>query len=291
MGQLSGKVALITGATNGIGAVTARELARQGARVFVHGRSQTRIDATLDAIRQAVPAADVRGVKADLSDLAQVRALADTVLAQTDRLDVLVNNAGMMLMHEERSADGYEWQFAVNHLSHFLLTHLLLEMIQQTAAEAGEARIVNVSSDAHKGAHIHWDTFGKSGKGFGAYSQTKLANVYFTYSLARQLAGTGVTVNAIHPGFVATGFGRTGNPGYMNMAMRLMAPFARSPEQGADTLIYVVSAPELKGVTGKYFTNRKAVASSKVSYDENEQRRLWDLSEELSGLRAVEPAL
>ena len=291
MGQLSGKVALITGATNGIGAVTARELARQGARVFLHGRSQSRIDATLDAIRQAVPAADVRGVKADLSDLAQVRALADTVLAQTDRLDVLVNNAGMMLMHEERSADGYEWQFAVNHLSHFLLTHLLLDLIRHTAAEAGEARIVNVSSDAHKGAHIHWDTFGKSGKGFGAYSQTKLANVYFTYSLARQLAGTGVTVNAIHPGFVATGFGRTGNPGYMNMAMRLMAPFARSPEQGADTLIYVVSAPELKGVTGKYFTNRKAVASSKVSYDENEQRRLWDLSEELSGLRAVEPAL
>ena len=291
MGQLSGKVALITGATNGIGAVTARELARQGARVFVHGRSQTRIDATLDAIRQAVPAADVRGVKADLSDLAQVRALADTVLAQTDRLDVLVNNAGMMLMHEERSADGYEWQFAVNHLSHFLLTHLLLEMIQQTAAEAGEARIVNVSSDAHKGAHIHWDTFGKSGKGFGAYSQTKLANLYFTYALARQLAGTGVTVNAIHPGFVATGFGRTGNPGYMNAAMRLMAPFARSPEQGADTLIYVASAPELKGITGKYFSNRKAVASSKVSYDENEQRRLWDLSEELSGLRAVEPAL
>ena len=291
MGQLSGKVALITGATNGIGAVTARELARQGARVFLHGRSQSRIDATLDAIRQAVPAADVRGVKADLSDLAQVRALADTVLAQTDRLDVLVNNAGMMLMHEERSADGYEWQFAVNHLSHFLLTHLLLEMIQQTAAEAGEARIVNVSSDAHKGAHIHWDTFGKSGKGFGAYSQTKLANRYFTYALARQLAGTGVTVNAIHPGFVATGFGRTGNPGYMNAAMRLMAPFARSPEQGADTLIYVASAPELKGITGKYFSNRKAVASSKVSYDENEQRRLWEMSEELSGLRVVEPAL
>jgi NAD(P)-dependent dehydrogenase (short-subunit alcohol dehydrogenase family) len=288
--MLSGKTALVTGATSGIGEVTARELAHMGATVLVHGRSSAKVDATLAAIRQAVPDADVRAVTADLGELAQVRALADAVLAGTDRLDMLINNAGFMLMTEERSADGYEIQFAVNHLSHFVLTLRLLPLLEATAAQAGEARIVNLSSDAHKGAKINWNTFGRSGKGFGAYSQTKLANVYFTYDLARRLEGTGVTVNAVHPGFVATGFGKTGNPGYMKTAMALLSPFARTPEKGAQTTIYVATAPELEGVTGQYFANSKATPSSKVSYDEAEQRRLWQMSEQMAGLTAPDAA-
>jgi NAD(P)-dependent dehydrogenase (short-subunit alcohol dehydrogenase family) len=226
----------------------------------------------------------------DLSALAQVRALAADVLAQFDRLDILINNAGMMYMDERRSADGLELQFAVNHLSHFLLTDLLSDRMQETAQRYGEARIINVSSDAHKGAHIDWETFGHSGKGFGAYSQTKLANVYFTYELARRLAGTGVTANALHPGFVATGFGRTENPGYMQVAMAILKPFAKTPEKGAETTVFLASAPELAGVTGRYFANKKDVPSSKVSYDEGEQRRLWQMSEELVGLTTPERA-
>jgi NAD(P)-dependent dehydrogenase (short-subunit alcohol dehydrogenase family) len=290
MSMLTGKIALITGATSGIGEITARELAWLGATVLVNGRNPAKLDATLAMIREAVPGADVHGMQYDLSSLAQVHALAEDVLTHFDRLDILVNNAGMMYMDERHSADGFELQFAVNHLSHFLLTHLLLPRMQATAQQYGEARIINVSSDAHKGAHIDWDTFGHSGKGFGAYSQTKLANVYFTYELARRLAGTGVTANALHPGFVATGFAKTENPGYMKMAMALLKPLAKTPAKGAETMVYLSSAPELTGVTGRYFANKKDTPSSKVSYDESEQRRLWSMSEEMAGLTTPEAA-
>ena len=290
MSNLTGKVAVITGATNGIGEVTALELAQMGAVTYVHGRSQSKIDATVATIREATGSGEVYGLRADLADLAQVRALAAEITQRTDRLDILVNNAGGMLMDERKTADGYEFQFAVNHLSHFLLTDLLLDLMETTAAKYGEARIVNVSSDAHKAGSIHWDTVGKSGKGMGAYSQSKLANVLFTYELARRLDDTGVTVNAVHPGFVATGFGKTGNSGLMNMAMTLLSPLAKSPAKGAETSVYVATSPELMGVTGKYFANRKAVASNKASYNEDDQRRLWALSEQMTGIQQPEPA-
>lgn len=288
MGSLTGKVAVITGATNGIGEMTALELARMGATVYVHGRSQDKIDAAVAPIREATGNSEVFGLSADLSSLAEARALAETIRQRTSRLDMLINNAGAVYMDERMSADGFELQFAVNHLAHFLLTELLLDLIKATAAQYGEARIVNLSSDAHKTGSINWETVGTSGKGFGAYSQSKLANVLFTYELARRLEGTGVAVNAVHPGLVATGFGKTNNASWMGTVMSLIAPFSKSPSKGAETSIYVASAPDLKGVTGKYFANRKAAASNKASYDENAQRRLWDLSEQMTGIKQGE---
>jgi NAD(P)-dependent dehydrogenase (short-subunit alcohol dehydrogenase family) len=290
MTELGGKVAVITGATNGIGVETALALARMGATVYVHGRSQDKIDATVAMVQEATGNHEVYGLRADLANLAAVRALAAEIRERVDRLDMLINNAGGVLMSEQLSADGYELQFAVNHLSHFLLTSLLLDLIRQTAAQHGEARIINLSSDAHKTGHIDWDTVGKSGKGFGAYSQSKLANVLFTYELARRLEGTGVAVNAVHPGLVATGFGRSGNSGLMNTVMSLLAPFSKTPAKGAETTVHVASAPELKGVTGKYFANSKAVPSNKASYNVAHQQRLWELSELMTDITSRPPA-
>lgn len=285
MADLTGKVIVITGATSGIGAETALALARMGAAVYVHGRSPHKIDTVTSMIRSATGNANIDGLSADLADLAQVRALAAEIQARADRLDVLINNAGGVLMSAQKSASGYEIQFAVNHLSHFLLTGLLLNRMKVTASRQGEARIINLSSIAHWPGRMHWNTAGKSGRGFGAYAQSKLANLLFTYELARRLAGTGVTANAVHPGLVATSFGKTGNSGVMKAAMSILAPFSKSPARGAETSVYVASAPELKGVTGRYFANCKTARSSRASHNEGDQRRLWELSEQMAGAR------
>lgn len=285
MVDLTGKVVVITGATSGIGAETALALARMGATIYVHGRSPRKIEAAVALIKDATGNADVRGLSADLSDLAQVRALAATIQAQSDRLDVLVNNAGGMLTREQTSVDGYELQFAVNHLSHFLLTRLLLGLMKDTASRQGEARIVNLSSFVHGWGGIGWDTLGKSGRGFGAYIPSKLANLLFTYELARRLEGSGVAANAVNPGLVATRFGKTGNPGAMKAAMSALIPISKSSARGAETSIYVASAPELKGVTGEYFSNCKVARSSKASHNVDDQRRLWELSEQMADVQ------
>ena len=278
---MKGKTVLITGGTNGIGKVTAQELAKMGAEVVIIGRSAEKTKATVATIKEQSGNNAVGSIVADLSSLAEVRRAAAEFKAQHQRLDVLVNNAGAVFASRQETVDGYELTFALNHLAYFLLTNLLLDTLKASAP----ARIVNVSSDAHRGAKLNFDdlqhtrSYGMGG--FSVYSDSKLANILFTYELARRLEGTGVTANALHPGFVATGFGRN-NKGLMNLIMGVITRFALSEQQGAQTSIYLASSPEVEGVSGQYFEESKAVQSSPESYDEAAQKRLWQISEELT---------
>lgn len=278
---MQGKTVLVTGATNGIGQVSAMKLAEQGARVLIGGRSREKAEAVAGQIRAAGGKADV--VLADLSLLSGTRALAEQVLAATDRLDVLVNNAGAFFWERQETSEGHEMTFALNHMSYFVLTHALLDLLKRTAAAQGEARIVNVSSDAHKGSRLDLGDLEMSARyqGFGAYSRSKLMNVMFTYALARRLAGSGVTTNALHPGAVATGFGRN-NSGIVAMGIRLLSPLMLSPEKGARTTVHLASAAEVRGVSGKYFSNSRETSSSAASYAVEVQERLWQMSEALA---------
>jgi NAD(P)-dependent dehydrogenase (short-subunit alcohol dehydrogenase family) len=300
---MTGKTCLVTGATAGIGLVTARELARQGARVVLVGRDPARCGAAVAAIQRETGNVSVAALPADLSAQAEVRRLAREVLERFDRLDVLVNNAGAMYAQRRESVDGIELTLALNHLGYFLLTNHLLDRLESSAP----ARIVNVSSDAHRivkrfnmedpqaRARGPWSS-GKSGltdllftlgapmahPAFVQYGQTKLANLLFTYELARRLEGTGVTANALHPGFVATRF-MDGN-GLFGWFMRRWAGLlAMSPEEGAKTSVYLASSPEVEGVSGRYFVRQKPAVSSPGSRDEEDACRLWRLSEELTG--------
>ena len=278
---MKGKTVLITGGTNGIGKVTAQELAKMGAEVVIIGRSAEKTKATVAAIKEQSGNNAVGSIVADLSSLAEVRRAAAEFKAQHQRLDVLVNNAGAVFASRQASVDGYELTFALNHLAYFLLTTLLLDTLKASAP----ARIVNVSSDAHRGAKLNFDdlqhTHSYGMGGFGVYSDSKLANILFTYELARRLEGTGVTANVLHPGFVASGFGRN-NKGLMNLIMGVITRFALSEEQGAQTSIYLASSSEVEGVSGKYFDKSTAVQSSPESYDEAAQKRLWEISEEMT---------
>jgi len=282
MNELSGKTVLITGATNGIGRAAATGLARLGASLVVVGRSPSKTDATVQELR-ALGQGPVEGLVADLSSMAEVRRLADEVRQKHDRLDVLVNNAGAIFASRQLSADGYEMTFALNHLSYFLLTNLLLDLLTASAP----ARIVNVASRAHEGGKLDFADLQEeksySMGGNRAYGQSKLANVMFTYEQARRLVGTGVTANALHPGVVATGFGEN-NTGVMHTAMSIFHRFSIPPEEGADTVVYLASSPEVAGVTGKYFVKRQPVPSSPASYDEAAQKRLWEISAQMTGL-------
>jgi retinol dehydrogenase 12 len=280
-GEMQGKVILITGATGGIGKVTALELAKKGASVVIVGHSPVRAEAAVNDIRQASSNPQVDSLVADLSSMAQVRQLAEQFKQRYARLDVLINNAGAVFARRQESVDGYEMTFAFNHLAYFLLTHLLLERLKASAP----ARIVNVSSEAHTFGPLNFDDLHSrhySMSGFRAYGQSKLANVMFTYALARRLQGSGVTANALHPGTVNTGFGKN-NAGLMKVGMAISGLFSITPEQGAQTTIYLASSPEVEGVTGKYFDKCRPVSSSPASYDEAAQERLWQISEQLTG--------
>ncbi len=283
---MADKIGLITGATNGIGKAAALALARQRMTLVIVGRHPARTQAVLDEIHAVSGHNRSQMIVADLSVMAEVRRAAAEFQARFDRLDVLMNNVGAVFSSRQETADGYEMTFALNHLSYFLLTNLLLERLKASAP----ARIVNVSSGAHHGATINFDDLhlrqGYGMGGFKAYSQSKLANVLFTYELARRLAGSGVTANAMHPGFVATGFGRN-NGGLMGATIGLLQRFALTPEQGADTLVYLATSPEVEGVTGQYFEKRRPQRSSAASYDEAAARRLWAVSEELTGLKTT----
>jgi NAD(P)-dependent dehydrogenase (short-subunit alcohol dehydrogenase family) len=278
---MQGKICLITGATSGIGLVTARALAQQGATVVLVGRHPERTAATVSRIRQETGNPQVECLMADLSAQAQVHQLAEEFQRRFARLDVLLNNAGAFFAKRHVSVDGIEMTLALNHLAYFLLTHLLLDTLKATPA----ARIVNVSSDAHRktqfdfadpqGAHRY--------RGWPAYCQSKLANLLFTYELARRLLDTGITANAVHPGFVATRFGHN-NRGLVALCVWLAQFTALSPEQGAETLIYLATSPEVADVTGTYFVQKRAVESSRESYDQAAAQRLWQLSRELTGL-------
>jgi retinol dehydrogenase-12 len=266
-----GKICLVTGATDGVGKVTAYALAEAGATVIGAGRNPAKIEAVQNEL------GDTRGslefLTADLSSQAEVRTLADEFKRKYDRLHVLVNNAGALFTSRRESVDGIEMTFALNHLSYFLLTNLLLDTIKASAP----ARIINVSSDAHEGGSINFDDLDRRRQysGWGAYNDSKLANIVFTYELARRLEGTGVTVNAVHPGFVHTNFSHAAG---LNMRGPL------TPEEGADTQIWLATSDDLAGVTGKYFVRRRDTRSSNISYDKSVARQLWDESARMVGL-------
>lgn len=265
------KICLVTGATDGVGKVTARVLAQAGATVIGVGRNPQKIRATLAEIGD-VPGS-IEFLTADLSSQAAIRALADEFRRKYDRLHVLVNNAGALFTSYRESVDGIEMTFALNHLSYFLLTNLLLDMIRASAP----ARIVNVSSNAHEGNTIDFDDLQhrRHYREWTAYGASKLANILFTYELARRLQDTGVTVNAVHPGFVNTNFQRAAG---LNMRGPL------TPEEGADTQIWLAMSDEVEGVTGKYFVRRRDTRSSDISYDRAVAKRLWDASASMTGL-------
>jgi NAD(P)-dependent dehydrogenase (short-subunit alcohol dehydrogenase family) len=283
--SLLGKTIVVTGATSGIGRVTAAALAKLGAVVYCVGRDSQRTQDTVAAIQKESANPQVYGLLADLASFRQIRNLADEIRQRTPCLDVLVNNAGALFLQRKLSQDGVELSFALNHLAYFLLTNLLLDLLKSTAPEAGEARIVNVSSAAHMGSKIHFDDlqFQHGYRGMRVYSQSKLTNVLFTYELARRLAGSGVTTNALHPGFVASRFA-TNNGLLVKIGMSLMRFIAISPEEGAQTSIYLASSPEVKGVTGKYFVKCQPKRSDPASYNEDTSRRLWEVSAQMVGL-------
>jgi retinol dehydrogenase-12 len=278
---MDGKICMVTGATGGIGLVTARELARQGANVTLLSRNAERCQAAAERIRQETGNQAVDFIAADLSSQSEVRRAAQAFLERHAQLDVLVNNAGGFFWRRSESVDGLEMTLALNHLSYFLLTNLLLEAIKASPS----ARIVNVSSDAQRGARINFDDLQNKRRyaGFRAYAQSKLMNVLFTYELSRRLEGSGVTANALHPGFVASGFAKNNG-----LLFRIFMPLAQlgalTPEEGARTSIYLASSPDVVGVSGKYFTKERAVQSDPASYDEQTARQLWDVSLELTHL-------
>lgn len=279
-GQMQGKTVLISGATNGIGKVAAAELAKLGAQIVIIGRNPTKTTDTVREIQTATGNQDVHALVADLSSMAEVRRVAGDFKQQFKRLDVLLNNAGGVFTSRQETVDGYEMTFALNHLSYFLLTAMLLDVLKASAP----ARIINVASDAHMMGSLDLDNIQKGG--FNAYSQSKLMNIMFTYELARRLEGTGVTANALHPGFVNTGFGRN-NTGLMKLAISVATLFALKPTDGAKTSVYLASSPDVANVTGKYFDKSKARKSSAASYDEAAQKRLWAVSEQLTGIAAT----
>jgi NAD(P)-dependent dehydrogenase (short-subunit alcohol dehydrogenase family) len=282
---MNGKVILVTGATAGIGEKTAEALAQMGAIVVIHGRDEKKTRQVTQQIREKTGNQQVDYMVADFTSLADVRALAEEFRRRYSRLDVLVNNAGGYFHYRQETKDGHEMTFGVNHLAPFLLTNLLQDVILASAP----ARIINVSSGAHLGGRMNFEDL-QSQRGYNgwqAYAQSKLANVLFTYELARRLEGRRIAVNALHPGFVATNFGKN-NGGWMSTVIKLSQFFALTPEKGAETSIYLASSPEVEGVTGKYFVNRKAVTSSRASYDGESARQLWNVSLEQVGLAEQE---
>ena len=278
--DLQGKVCVVTGANSGIGKETALALARMGATVVLVCRSEARGTDALEVIKAQTGNEAVSLVVADFSSQQQVREAAAAIQEKCDRLDVLVNNAGVTPW-ERRVTDenGLELIFAVNHLAPFLLTNLLLDRLKTSAP----ARIVTVSSGAHRRVALDFDDLQNKQRyvPFDVYSQSKLANVYFTYELARRLEGTGVTANCLHPGVVSTALFRH-LPPFLGLAVKLARPLLLTPAQGADTVIYLAAAPEVAGVNGRFFERREAVESSPVSYDGEAARRLWEESEALT---------
>ncbi len=283
MKELEGKTVLITGGTSGIGKVAALELAKKGAAIAIVGRNPDKTTQVVQFIKDQSNNPTVDGLIADLSSISEVRNLANAFHHKYHHLHVLINNAGGIFATRQVSIDGYEYTFALNHLAYFTLTNLLLDMLIADAP----SRIINVSSNAHLGASLDFNDLQTEHHygygGYRAYSKSKLANLLFTYELAKRLSANGVTVNAVHPGAVATGFGHN-NGGTMKLGMRLFDQFALTPEQGADTIIYLASSPDVEGISGKYWNNRKAIASSRQSYDEEAQKYLWVASAQMVGL-------
>jgi NAD(P)-dependent dehydrogenase (short-subunit alcohol dehydrogenase family) len=279
---MEGKVCLVTGATSGIGLETVRALAHQGATVVLSGRDPGRGEAALAEVRRTVPDAKLELMLAELASLDSVRQLARDFQRKYSRLDVLLNNAGIVSERRKLSPDGFELTFATNHLAHFLLTNLVLELLESS----GASRVVNVSSEGHRFGSLAFldDLQSEHGyKGMKVYGNSKLANILFTRELARRLEGTKVTANSLHPGVVSTRFG-TNTEGVFKYLLKLGLPFATTAEKGARTSVYLASSPEVEGVSGKYFIKSKVARESKAAQDAAAAETLWRKSAELTGL-------
>ena len=281
---MHGKTCIVTGASAGIGQAIAQGLAARGAHVVLVCRSRARAEATQLAMRTATGNAAIDVALADLSSQAAIRHLAQELLWRYPRIHALINNAGVVNMARTVTVDGIETVFAVNHLAYFLLTQLLLPRL----VESAPARIVNVASDAH-----HWDTLDfddlqnhRRYRGLKVYGQSKLCNLLFTRELARRIAGTGVTVNSLHPGGVATGLG-SNNGWWAVLIAKMLKPFLRTADQGADTAIYLTAAPEVANVSGRYFYNRREHRPSRAVLDDEVALRLWQISEQLTAIRGA----
>ncbi len=278
---MKGQTILISGATSGIGKAAAFSLAPDGYRIVFIARNESRARSTREELIEKSGNENIEFLLGDLSEVSGVKNIADEFKSRFDRLDILVNNAGGYFHRRKTTSDGYEYTFALNHLSYFELTLLLMDPLRKS----GNARIVNVASEAARTGHINFDDLmmKKKYSGIRAYCQSKLANLIFTYELARRLKGTGITVNAIHPGAVRTNFGNDVE-GIFRFLFRLYIPFMRTPEKGAETMVYLARSPEIEGVTGKYFHDLKEIRSSRESHDSSVSERLWKKSLELTKL-------
>ena len=281
---MEGKICLVTGGSDGIGYVAARELARKGARVVLVGRNAAKTD---DAVRRIITETgnqEVERLLADLSSQQEVRRLAAEALDRLPRLDALLNNAGAVFLSNKHSVDGLEMTFALNHMGYFLLTDLLLERLRASTP----ARIINVSSSSHwQPGRFRLEDLPKPGnnRGYRAYGKSKLCNILFTYELARRLEGTGITVNALHPGLVQTNIAR--NNGLLGRVVNFfIGTRGVDADKGAETLVHLASSPEVEGVTGKFFIDCRAVPSSNLSYDRELAAGLWDMSESIAAAGA-----
>ncbi len=281
---MDGKVVLITGGTSGIGKAAAKALAGMGAEVVVTGRNRQKGEGALQEIRSESGNNRVSLLLADLAAQAEVRRLAKEFRASHDRLDVLVNNAGLYKTRRTETPDGIEMTLAVNHLAPFLLTNLLLDLLKKSAP----SRVINVSSEAERWGKIDLDDLQSERRyrGFPVYGKSKLANIMFTYELAERLRGTGVTANCIHPGSVNTNMGKN-ERGVGILLFRAFKPFMRSPKKGADTLVYLAASPDVQGRTGEYFIDREVATPSKQAYDGTLREQLWEASEELTNLKSA----
>ncbi len=281
---MDGKVVLITGGTSGIGKAAALELAKMGAWVVVTGRNRERGEEALVDLKAKSGSEKIELMLMDLAVQAEVRRLVEEFEERHDRLDVLVNNAGVIQSRRTETPDGIETTLAINHLAPFLLTNLLLDLLKKSAP----SRIITVSSSAERSGKIDFDDLQseKRYRAFPVYGTTKLTNIMFTFELAGRLEGTGVTANCLHPGSVNTYFAED-NRSPFTLLFRAFKPLMRSSEEGADTIVYLAASPEVEGMNGKYLADRKVTTASKEAYDESVRKRLWEVSEELTSLKTT----
>lgn len=280
--DLEGRVILLTGATEGIGKAAAHELARRGATLVLVGRNREKGERLVGELKSSSKNSNIDLLIGDLSSLADVRAIAAEFRRKHDRLHVLVNNAGAVFKDYALSKDGIEMTFALNHMAYFALTQELLDLLKGTPG----ARIVCTSSHAHRGGHVDVQTIATRPDrraGFPAYCDSKLANILFTKELARRLLGANVSVNCFHPGFVHSGFGAN-NPGFYGSAISFASSiFGRTPERGAQTLLFLATSPGAASFSGDYFHDNKLATTAKAARDEGLAKQLWELSERLCG--------